>query len=136
LIRDLPAGFGIHALGEEFRRQVEVHAARPAGHGGANGACNADADVLGVQHAVCGLGDRFGHRKLVHLLVVALLQVDDLALARAADEDHRETVDGGMGQRVEPVQKARRRNRETDTGLLREEPRDGRGIAGVLLVTE
>jgi hypothetical protein len=70
------------------------------------------------------------------LLVVALLQVDDLALARAADQDHREAVDGGVSERVQAVQEAGRGHGQADAGLLRQESRDRRGIAGVLLVAE
>src|SRR5665647_402726 len=51
-----------------------------------------------VLHAEGGLAQRLGDGQLVHLLVVTLLQVDDLALAGAADEDHRETIGGGVGQ--------------------------------------
>ena len=50
-------GGGVHRLREELRRQVEVHAARAARDRGADGARDADADVLGVQHAEGGLGD-------------------------------------------------------------------------------
>jgi hypothetical protein len=132
----LPAGFRVQGLREELARQVEVDAAWPAGHGGANGARDAHADVLGVQHAVSGLGERPGDGELVHLLVVALLQVDDLALARAADQDHREAVGGRMGKRVQAVQEARGGHRETDARLLGKEAGDGRGVAGVLLVAE
>ena len=82
------------------------------------------------------LATRLGDGELVHLLVVALLQVDDLALARAADEDHREAVDRGVRERVEAVQEARRRHRQADAGLLREEAGDRRGVARVLLVAE
>src|SRR4030095_10047305 len=74
--------------------------------------------------------------ELVELLVIALLQVDDLALARAADEDHRETVDRGVRERVEAVQEARRRYGQADAGLLREEARDRGGVAGALLMAE
>ena len=105
LISDFLPGLRVDALGEQLRGQIEVDAARAAGHGGADGARDADADVLGVQHAEGGLAERLGDGELVHLLVVALLQVDDLALARAADEDHREAVGGGMGERVRPFRK-------------------------------
>ena len=76
----LLAGGCIHHLTEKLGRQVEVDAARTAGHGGADGARHAGADVLRVQHAEGRLAERLGDGELVHLLVVALLQVDDLAL--------------------------------------------------------
>src|SRR3546814_1431592 len=98
-----------------------VDAARPAGDRGADGARHGDADVLRVQHTVGGLTERLGDGELVQLLVVALLQVDDLALRGAADEDHRIAVGRGMGQRGQAVEEARRRHREADTRPLRQE---------------
>ena len=89
-----------------------------------------------MEHAECRLAERPGDRQLVHLLVIALLQVDDLALGRAGDQDHRETVGGGVGERGQAVEEARRRHREADAGLLGQKARDRRRIAGVLLVTE
>src|SRR6185369_13715611 len=79
---------------------------------------------------------RLGDRELVHLLVVALLQIDDLALARAADEDHREAVGRGVGERRQSVEKAGGRHRQADARLLRHEAGDGSGIPGILLMTE
>ena len=72
-------GFCVHGLGEELRRQIEVDAARPAGDGGADGTRDSYANVLGVQHAERRLAQGLGDGELVHLFVVALLQVDDLA---------------------------------------------------------
>ena len=89
-----------------------------------------------MQHAEGRLAEGLGDGELVHLLVVALLQIDDLALGRAADQDHREAVGRGVGQRGQTVEEARRRHREADAGLLRQEAGDRRGIAGVLLVPE
>ena len=131
-----PAGCRVHGLREQLGRQVEVDAARAAGDGGADGARDAHADVLGVQHAEGGLAQRLGDGQLVHLLVVALLQVDDLALAGAADQDHREAIGGGVGQRGQAVEEAGGGHRQADAGLLRHEAGDGGGVAGVLLVAE
>ena len=132
----LAPGFRIHDLAEKLGRQVEIDAARAAGDGGANGARHADADVGGMQHAERRLAQRLGNGELVHLLVVALLQVDDLALRRAGDQDHREAVGGGVGERCQAVQKARRRYGQADARLLCEEAGDGRRVAGVLLMSE
>jgi hypothetical protein len=74
--------------------------------------------------------------ELVHLLIVALLQVDDFALGRARDQDHRETVGRGVGQGREPVQEAGRRHSEADAGFLGQEAGNGGRVAGVLLVPE
>ena len=90
----------------------------------------------GVQHAEGRLAHRLGDGELVHLLVVALLQVDDLALGRARDQDHREAVGGGVGERGQAVEEARRRDGEADARLLRQVAGDRGGVARVLLVAE
>ena len=133
---DLAPASALMTWREQLGRQVEIDAARTAGHGGADGAREADADVLRVQHAIGRLAQGLGDGELVHLLVVALLQVDDLALRRARDQDHREAVGGGMGERRQAVQEARRRHGEADAGLLGQEARDRRGVARVLLMAE
>ena len=130
------AGGGVHGLGEEFGRQVEIDAAGSAGDGGADGARDGDADVGGVEDAEGGLAEGLGDGELVHLLVVALLQVDDLALRGAADQDHREAVRGRVGQRDEAVEEARRGDGEADARRLGQVAGDGCGVAGVLLVAE
>ncbi len=89
-----------------------------------------------MQHAECRLAKGLGDRELVHLFVIALLQVDDLALGRAGDQDHREAIGLSMSERGETVEKAWRRHREADAGLFGQEAGDGRGVAGVLLVPE
>ena len=78
-------GVRVHYLREKLGRQVEIDAARAAGNGGADGARHADADVGGVQHAKGRLAQRPGNGQLIHFLVVALLQVDDLALGGTRD---------------------------------------------------
>ena len=132
----LGAGIGADHLGEQLGRQVEIDAAGPAGNGCADGAREADADVLRVEDTVGRLAQRLGDGELVHLLVVALLQIDDLALGRARHQDHREAVRGGVGECRQAVQEAGRRNSQTDAGLLGQEARDRRCVAGVLFVTE
>ena len=130
------AGLGLHHLAEQLARQVEIHAARPARHRGADRARDADADIGRMQHAERRLAQRLGDGELVHLLVVALLQVDDLAFGRAADQDHRKAVRRRIGERHQAVQEARRRDREAHARRLCQPPRDRRRIAGVLLVPE
>ncbi len=132
----LGAGRRVHHLPEKLRRQVEIDAARTAGDGGADRARETDADILGMQHAERRLAQRLGDRELIHLLIVALLQVDDLALGGAGDQDHRETIGGSVGERGQAVEEAGRRDGEADAGLLGEETRDRRRVAGVLLVAE
>src|SRR5205823_7055631 len=66
--------------------------AGPARHCRADRARNADADVLRVQHAERGFAVRPRDRELIHLFVIALLQINDLALRRAADQNHGKAV--------------------------------------------
>ena len=132
----LGSGLRVHHLREQLGRQIEIDAARTAGNGRADRARHADADVCGMQHAEGRLAQRLGDRQLVHLLVIALLQVDDLTLGRAADQNHRKAVGGGIGERAQTVEKAGSRHREADAGLLRQEAGDRRCVAGVLLMPE
>ena len=104
----LGSGFRIHHLREKLGRQIEIDAARTAGHGCANSARHADADVGGMQNAESRLAQRLGNGELVHFFVVALLQIDDLALGRTTDQNHREAVGRRIGQRRQTVEKARR----------------------------
>ena len=129
-------GFCVHHLGEQFGRQIEIDAARTAGHRGANGARDADADIGRMQHAERRFAKRLGDGELIHFLVIALLQIDDLALGRAADQDHREAVGRRVGERGQAVEEAWRRHGEADAGLFGQETRDRGGVAGMLLVPE
>ncbi len=80
--------------------------------------------------------ERLGDSQLVHLFIVALLQVDDLALGRATDQDHRKTVGRGVGQRRQAIEKAGSRHGQADAGFFGQEAGDCRGVAGVLFVPE
>ncbi len=132
----LPAGLGVDHLAEQFRGQIEIDAARPSRDGGADRAREADADIGGMQHAERRLAQRLGDGELIHLFIIALLQVDDFALGRARDQDHRKTVGGGVRQRGQAIEEAGRRDREADSGLLGQEAGDRGGVAGVLFVAE
>ena len=132
----LGSGLRVHHLREKLGGQIEIDAARTPRHRRPDRPRQADADVRGMQHAERRLAEGLGDRQLVHLFIVALLQVDDLALGRAADQDHRKAVGRGVGQRRQAVEKAGRRHREADAGLLGQEAGDRGRIAGVLLVTE
>ena len=68
---------------EKLGGKIEIDPTRAARDRGADRARKADADVLSVQHAESGLAQWLGDCELIHLLVVALLQVDDLALGGA-----------------------------------------------------
>ncbi len=139
-IYHLDEGFGtgprIHRLSEELGRQVEIDAAGTARAGRANGARHADSDIGRMQHAEGGLAERFGDGELVHLLIVALLQIDDLALGRTGYQDHREAVGGGVCQRGQTVEKTRSRHGEADAGLFRQIAGDRGGVSGVLFMPE
>jgi hypothetical protein len=89
-----------------------------------------------MQHAERRLAQRLGDGELVHLFVVALLQIDDLALGRTRDQNHREAVGSGVGQRGQTVEKSGRRHGEADAGLLGQKAGDRGGIAGVLFMAE
>ena len=130
----LRTGVGVDHLGEKLARQVEIDAARTAGNRGADRPREADADVCGMQHAERRLAQRLRDRKLVHLLVVALLQVDDLALRGARDQDHREAVGRGIGERGQTIEKAGSRYREADAGFFAQKARDRRRVAGTLFM--
>ena len=123
-------------LTEQLGRQIEIDAARTARHRGADGTRQADADICRMENAVGRLAQRLGDGELVHLLVIALLQIDDLALGRARDQDHRKTIGRGMGERGQSVEEAGRRHRQADAGLLGQEAGDGGGIAGILFMPE
>ena len=130
------AGFCIHQLAEKFGRQIEIDAARTSRYRCADRARQADADIGGMQHAERRFAKRLGDRELVHLFVVALLEIDDLALGRTGDQDHRKAVGRGIGQRGEAVEETGGGYREADAGLFRQEAGDGCGITGVLFVPE
>ena len=137
LTSDFLPAVGIHDLAEELRRQIEIDAARTARDRGADGARDADADVGRVQHAEGRLAQRLRDGELVHLLVVALLQVDDLALGRARDEDHREAVRGGVARAPSrPLRKPGAETVRQMPGFFVRIAGDGGSVAGVLLVTE
>jgi hypothetical protein len=132
----LGSSLRVHDLREQLGRQIEIDAARTTGNRRADRARDADADVGGMQHAEGRLAERLGDRQLVHLFVVALLQVDDLALGRAADQDHRKAIGRGIGERRQAVEKAGSRHREAEAGFFRQKAGDGSRVAGVLLVPE
>ena len=133
--RFLP-GLGVHHLTEKLGGQVEIDAPRTAGHGRADRARQANADVRCMQHSEGRLTKRLGDRQLVHLFVVALLQVDDLTFGRAGDQDHREAVGRGVGERGQAVEKAWSRHGQADARLFRQVAGDRGGITGVLFVPE
>src|SRR5207253_10317781 len=77
-----------------------------------------------------------GRVHLIERLIVALLQVDDGAVARTADLDHGEPVRGGVRQGDHSVEEPGSRDGEANSRLPRDEAGDGRRVAGGLLVLE
>ena len=132
----LGAGLGIHNLPEQFCGQIKIDAARTAGHSRANGARHSNTDVFRMQDAIGRLAQGLGDGQLVHLLIVALLKIDNFTLGRARDQDHRPAIGGGMRQRGQAVEETGGRHRQADTGLLRQVARNGRCIARILLMAE
>ncbi len=131
---DLLAGLGVERRAEHLGGQVEIDATGSTRHRGADRPREADADILWAVDAIGRLAMRPGDRKLVHLLVIALLQIDDRAVGRTADEDHREAIGRRVGQPDHPVEEARRRHRHADAGLGGEVAGDRRGVGGLLLM--
>ena len=89
-----------------------------------------------MQHPERRLAQCLGDRELVHLFIVALLQIDDLAFRRSADQDHRKAVGRRVGQRDQAIQEAWRRNRQANARRLGQIAGDRRRVAGVLLMPE
>ena len=133
---DAVAGGRVDDLAEHGGRDVEVDPAGTSGYCGADRAGDTAADVLDPVHPIGGLDERFRGCQLVELLVVAALEVDDVALAGPRDLHHRKAVRGRVGQRDEAVEEARRGHRQADARLLRQEPGSRRRMPGVALVPE
>ena len=68
------------------------------------------------------LSERFGRRELIEFLVVALLEVDDVSLARTGDLNHRKAIRRGVGERDDSVEEAGRGDGQADARPLGEEP--------------
>ena len=98
---------GLYDLRQDLRREVQIDPAWATRNGGADGARHANADVLGTQDTVGRFTERLRNGELVHLFIVALLQIHDLTLGRAADQDHRKAVGCGVRQGGETVEKTR-----------------------------
>ena len=114
----LRARLRVHDGAEHRGGDVEIHTAGAPGDRGAQRAGDAPADVLHAAHPVGGLAERLRGGELVHLLVVALLEVDQVPLAGAGDLDHGEAVGGGVRQGDQTVEEARRGHGQADAGLL------------------
>src|SRR5258708_7029355 len=81
--------------------------ATPHRHPGADRTGDAAADIFGPIHPIGRFRESFGSRQLVEFLVVAALQIDDVAVAGARNHHHGKTVRGGVRERDEPIEKAR-----------------------------
>ncbi len=121
---------------EHLGRQVEIDPARAPRDGGADRPRDADADVLWAVYAVCRLGIGPSSGQLIHLLVIALLEIDDRPVARPADHDHREAIGRGVRQGDQPVQETGGGDRHANARLLRQIPGDRGRVPSRLLVAE
>jgi hypothetical protein len=101
-----------------------------------DGARDADADIFRLVDAVRGLRKRLRRIQLVHLFVVALLEIDDRAIARAAYEDHGKAIGRGVGQGHHSVEEPGGGDGEANARLLRQIPGDRGGITRTLLVAK
>jgi len=97
------ACLGCHGLREKLGRQVKINTSGTTRNGRANSARDSDADVFSMQNTERCLAQWLGDCELVHLFVVALLQIDNLAFAGSADQDHREAVCCRVCQRSKSV---------------------------------
>ena len=126
----------VESRAQHFGRQIEIDATRAPRGGGADRPRDADADVLRPVDAIGRLGIGPGGGELIHLLVIALLEIDDRPVARPADHDHRKAVGRGVGQGDHPVQEAGGRDRHADARLLGQVPGDRGRVPGRLLMPE
>ena len=127
---------GVHSSREHCCGNVKIDSAGAAREGGAHGTRNSRGNVLGAVDAVGCLCKGLCDVHLVQPLVVALLQVDDVAVARPANLYHGESVDSGTGECREPVQESRRRHCEAYSRLSCEESAYCGCVPRRLLVTE
>ena len=126
----------IHGGAKHGRGNIEVHATGTARHGGAYSTCHAHSNIFGAIDAIGSLGKGLGHVHLVEPLIVALREVDNVAVARAANLYHGEAIGGGCRQGGEAIKKAWGRHGEADAWLTGEIATDSSGITCRLLVAE
>jgi len=61
------------------------------------GACQPNTDIFGLANPEGRLGVWFRRIHLIKFFVVALLEIDNLAVARSADLDHGKTIGCSIG---------------------------------------
>src|ERR1700757_1224298 len=132
----LRALVGVDDLAEHRGRDIQIDAAGPPGHRGADRPGDATPDVFGAVHPIGGLGEAFRRRHLVELLVVAAFEVDYVAVTGSRNLHHREAIRGGVRQRDQAVEESRARDRQADSRLLREEAGRGRRVDRVTFVAK
>jgi hypothetical protein len=130
------ADLGVNCSAQNRARQIEINAARASRDSRADRAGEANANVLRPLDPVGGFGERLGRVHLVELFVFALLQIDGGPIARPADLDHRKAIGRCIGESDHPVQKAGRRDGQTDAGLPCQIAGDRRCVAGGGLMAE
>src|ERR1700753_2454523 len=99
-------------------RKIEIDAAWTARHGGTYRPRKTDTDIPRMVDPICSLGIGLGRIHLVELFIITLLQIDDRAVARSADQDHRKAVGGRISECHHSVEKSGRRDGEANARLL------------------
>ena len=97
----------VHGGTQHGRCDVQIYTARSARQGSADGSCYSNGNVLRTIDTIGSLHKRFGNVHLVKTFIIALLEVDDVTVARTTDLNHRKTVDGCFGQRSQSIEKTR-----------------------------
>jgi len=112
------SGIGVECSAKDACRHIQIDPARPPGHGSMNRAGDSNTNVFGPVDPVGRLCVGLCGIHLIELFIIALLEIDDVTLARAADLDHREAVGGSIGKCHQAVQKAWRRNGQANSRFL------------------
>ena len=80
--------------------------------------CDSNTDILGLTDAEGCLGVRLCRIQLIKFFIVALLEIDNLAVARSTDLDHGKAISGSIGGRDEAVQESWCGDGQTNPRLL------------------
>ncbi len=101
-----------------------------------NRACDSNTNVFGPVDPVGRLCVGLCGIHLIELFIIALLEIDDVTLARSADLDHGEAVGGSIGKCHQAVQEAWRRNGQANSRLLGQITCYGSSVSCRLLMPE
>ena len=119
---------------ENICGQVQIDPTGPSRYGGTDGACDSNTDIFRLANPEGCLGVRFCRIHLIQFFVVALLEIDNLTVARSADLDHGKTIGGRIGQRHQAVQETWCGDGQTNPRLLGQIAGDRGCISGRLFM--